>query len=265
LLSCAYISFGIFIWDVYQMFGNPYEPRKKECVIRTIYDICVLLVFMNANFLFHHRCRIGLYVSCIVLLSFVFILHTIIIVFYYKWWLAEPDLAINYKLAILEDVTVMAMSLVHFVSLIAGVFAVFEWHDLKFQISQQAGSTFVKHLFYLFQFFMLIPTILWIIVLAGDSKAIQFGLCLITVIGYSSSSLLGIIHIIFKDIYSVTLRLTSTTLALIAHTKCILILSAPLFSGTSECLILPTQIAFSCLLLIPVLDIIISIRHAPSL
>lgn len=87
---------------------------------------------------------------------------------------------------------------------------------------------------------------------------------LIATIGYTASFTFGILHSIFKDIYTITIRLTFTTLALIAHIKSISLFAAPLLGSTNNCLILPTQIAFSFILLIPLLDIIVSIGHAPS-
>jgi hypothetical protein len=52
---------------------------------------------------------------------------------------------------------------VHFSALICAVFSIFEWHDLKFELSRKSGSDLVRHGFYLFEIIMLLPMGLWIV------------------------------------------------------------------------------------------------------
>lgn len=58
------------------------------------------------------------------------------------------------------------MATVHFISLVAAVFSVFERHDLNFELSQK--SSMLRQAFYLNQVLMIIPTILWFLVVTGN-------------------------------------------------------------------------------------------------
>jgi len=164
-------DFVIFIWFIFCFIPDFNEIFVAHFFPFFIYHICsLLLVFINANFLFHHKCRIGLYVSCIVLLSLLFMLHTMISIFFHKWNMGEyekhPDFADNYELFVLEDILTILICVVHFLSLITGVFSIFERHDLKFELNEKPAI--LRHAFYLTQVLMIIPIILWLIVVIGN-------------------------------------------------------------------------------------------------
>ena len=61
-----------------------------------------------------------------------------------------------------------------------------------------------------------------------------------------------------------SIRLTLTSLAVLSHIDNTFILTSFFLGFKTECLRYAAQIGFSFMLLIPVLDILISLAHAPA-